>query len=78
MLSEAEISTVNPVVLRWHEAAFFLAQYEAASGPPKDSYFAMISYLDAFLRALASVRELSAAVEGSQLTESAKLPRRRS
>jgi len=58
MLTEAQISDTHPALLRYHEARFFLSRFLASCGPPRDSYFEMISYFDAFLFCLISVEDM--------------------
>ena len=48
----------DPAILRWHQALYHYRSFRRASGPPHDYYFEMASCFDAFLWALASVRDL--------------------
>lgn len=58
MFSEPEISIANPALLRYNEASFFLSCFRTSCGPPHDSYFEMIAYIDAFLFCLISVEDM--------------------
>lgn len=58
ILTEPELAASTPVSLRLAEAEYFLSQFRAHCGPPRDSYFLMICYLDAFLFSLVSVEDI--------------------
>lgn len=57
-MQEAAMQPFTAAQLRYREAEFFYSQFIANSGPPRDSYFHMICYFDAFLFALVSVEEM--------------------
>jgi len=57
-MQEPEMATLTTAQLRYREAECFYSQFIANSGPPRDSYFKMVCYFDAFLFALVSVEEM--------------------
>ncbi|HOD62389.1 MAG TPA: hypothetical protein PKG96_09865 [Bacilli bacterium] len=57
-MQEIQMSTLKTVQLRYHEAEYFYSQFIIHSGPPYDSYFKMVCYLDAFLSSLVSIEEM--------------------
>lgn len=58
MLNEQAITQADPVLLRYKEAQYLYVKFEAACGPPRDSYFEMIVYFDAFLFCFVSIEEM--------------------
>ena len=64
---EAALYALSPAKLRCHEAERFLELFVKSCGPPRDSYFEMICYSDAFLFALISVEEMVDAKTKSKL-----------
>jgi hypothetical protein len=67
MLDENQVSKSSPAELRLHEAVFFYNRFRDACGPPRDSYFEMISFFDAFLFALTSIEEMLSPTDKSKL-----------
>jgi hypothetical protein len=57
-MQETDMAALNSGSLRWREAEYFLEQYIKHCGPPVDSYFHMVCYLDAFLFAFISIEEV--------------------
>ncbi len=57
-MQEVDMAALKTGKLRWKEAEYFLEQYIKHCGPPIDSYFHMVCYLDAFLFSLVSVEEV--------------------
>lgn len=57
-MQESEMAKLSSWELRLREAQYFYLQFLAHCGPPRDSYFLMASYFDAFLFALVSVEEM--------------------
>jgi hypothetical protein len=57
-MQEPEMPTLTTAQLRYREAEYFYSEFIANSGPPRDSYFKMVCYFDAFLFALVSVEEM--------------------
>ncbi len=55
---EAKLYSLSPAKLRCYETERFLELFMKSCGPPRDSYFEMICYSDAFLFALISVEEM--------------------
>ncbi len=57
-MQETDMITLNSGKFRWKEAEYFLEQYIKHCGPPQDSYFHMVCYLDAFLFTFISIEEV--------------------
>ncbi len=58
MLNEQQISQADSALLRYTEAKYLHGQFRAHCGPPRDSYFHMIVYFDAFLFCFISIEEM--------------------
>lgn len=58
-MDESTLSSTPPARLRLQHAEYFLAQYRLHSGPPRDAYWLMAAYFDAFLFALVTVWDMS-------------------
>lgn len=70
MLSEEELTRCRSAELRFYQARYYRELYSRGSGPPQDSYFAMIAHLDAFLWALGSIHDLCTSAEKQGLNNS--------
>jgi hypothetical protein len=70
MLDETQISRLSAAELRLYEAVYFYQRFRDACGPPKDSYFAMISLFDAFLFVLISIEEMVSPSDKNRLHSS--------
>jgi len=57
-VGETLMTASSPAQLRYNEAYHFFQQFIIFSGPPRDSYFRMVCYFDAFLFALVSIEEM--------------------
>ena len=57
-MQETEMVKLSAPRLRLEEAKYFYSQFVAHCGPPRDSYFLMVAYFDAFLFALVSVEDM--------------------
>ena len=68
-MQELEMSTLTTAQLRYFEAEYFYSQFIANSGPPREVYFKMVCYFDAFLFALVSVEEMIDASAKAHLRE---------
>jgi hypothetical protein len=57
-MQEQKMAALTTAQLRYCEAEYFYSQFTANCGPPRDSYFKMVCYFDAFLFALVSIEEM--------------------
>lgn len=69
MLTEEEIRNSEPSKLRYKEAIYLRTQFVRYCGPPQDSYFHMIVYLDTFLFCFVSIEELISLDKKRQLNQ---------
>ena len=66
-MDEQSMTAASPPVMRFKEAEYFHSQFLKNCGPPRDSYFLMVCYFDAFLFTLISVEEMVSACAKKQL-----------
>lgn len=59
VMNEQEVSKSEPVVLRFRGSQCLYRKFIESCGPPRDSYFHMITYFDAFLFAYISIEEMT-------------------
>jgi hypothetical protein len=57
-MDEQQISKSEPGCLRYEGARHLYEKFIASCGPPRDSYFHMITYFDAFLFSYVSIEEM--------------------
>ncbi len=57
-MNEQQISKSEPVCLRYEGACYLYKKFIDSCGPPRDSYFHMITYFDAFLFSYVSIEEM--------------------
>lgn len=68
-MNENEISKAEPVHLRYNEARHLYDCFLESCGPPRDSYFRMITYFDAFLFTYVSIEEMVDSGTKNQLNQ---------
>jgi hypothetical protein len=68
-MNEKQISESEPVCLRFKGAQHLYEKFIESCGPPRDSYFHMITYFDAFLFSYVSIEEMIDKDEKTKLNE---------
>jgi hypothetical protein len=69
MIDEHEISKTDPAFFRYLEAKYLCGRFLDSCGPPRDSYFQMILYFDAFLFCFVSIEEMVSPEEKKGLNQ---------
>ena len=58
-MDQIELHKATPEKLRLKHARYFAERYRSYSGPPRDKYWLMVGYFDAFLFLLVSISEMA-------------------
>ena len=69
MIDEHEISKTDPAFFRYLEAKYLCGRFLDSCGPPRDSYFQMILYFDAFLFCFVSIEEMVSPEKKKELNQ---------